>query len=335
MKKTLSLMTKILLLLGAAGLIVVLFTPVWRIDLDAPQYPEGLTLKIHANGIRGNVDIINGLNHYIGMKTLHNEDFFEFTILPYIIIFFAIFFIAVIFLNSKRWLNILFFSFLIFGIVAMVDFWKWEYNYGHNLNPDAAIIVPGMAYQPPLIGFKQLLNFGAYSFPDVGGWIFIGAGLLLAFAVFKEWKFPKVKRPAMLFSAVLFIFFFSSCNTAPEPIKVGKDNCYLCKMTITDNRFGAELVTKKGKAYKFDDMHCIISFIKTNTLAPADISEVYFVNYSGNHELLSSKKSFLYKAEELRSPMNGNIAAFASDQERKTIAEKLKGENADWNELLK
>ena len=61
----------------------------------------------------------------------------------------------------------------------MADFWRWEYNYGHELNPDAAIKVPGMSYQPPLIGYKQLLNFGAYSVPDIGGWIFIVVGITL------------------------------------------------------------------------------------------------------------------------------------------------------------
>ena len=73
----------------------------------------------------------------------------------------------------------------------MVDFWRWEYNYGHNLDPSAAIIVPGMAYQPPLIGFKQLLNFGAYSIPDIGGWLFIVSGLMMATAVFLEYKKSK------------------------------------------------------------------------------------------------------------------------------------------------
>ena len=85
----------------------------------------------------------------------------------------------------------IFFLFLLFGIVAMVDFWRWEYNYGHNLDPNAAIIVPGMAYQPPLIGFKQLLNFGAYSIPDVGGWLLTACGLLLTAIVLKEYKFKK------------------------------------------------------------------------------------------------------------------------------------------------
>ena len=76
--------------------------------------------------------------------------------------------------------------FVAFGTLAMIDFWRWEYNYGHNLDPSAAIIVPGMAYQPPLLGFKQLLNFGAYSIPDIGGWFLLISGVLMGTAVFIE-----------------------------------------------------------------------------------------------------------------------------------------------------
>jgi copper chaperone NosL len=182
---------RILLLIGALILLAVVKFPMWRIDLDAPQYPEGLSLFIYPTHIGGNVDIVNGLNHYIGMKSLHTEDFFEFTILPMIIIGFS----ALVFLTAltgKRWmLKSVFILFVIFGIVAMIDFWRWEYNYGHNLNPDAPIIVPGMAYQPPLIGFKQLLNFGAYSIPALGGYLFIGVGILLLTINVLEFKFKK------------------------------------------------------------------------------------------------------------------------------------------------
>ncbi|MGY4384833.1 putative membrane protein [Pedobacter sp. UYP24] len=179
-------------------LLIVLFVPLWQIELSAPQYPEGLIMKMYPHKLAGNVDIINGLNHYIGMKTLHTEDFLEFTVLPYIIGFFAAFSLAVaFFLKKKKWLYALFTIFVLFGVIAMVDFWRWEYNYGHNLNPDAAIIVPGMSYQPPLIGYKKLLNFGAYSIPDTGGWIFIGVGMLLLVAVVVELKrkpsYEKVK----------------------------------------------------------------------------------------------------------------------------------------------
>ena len=179
----LSTLQRTLILLSGILLVVVLFVPLWQIELNAPQYPEGLVLKMYPNKIAGNVDIINGLNHYIGMKTLHTKDFIEFTILPYIVGFFALLCFIVALLKKKKWLTGLFTLFVIFGIVAMVDFWRWEYAYGHDLNPEAPIQVPGMAYQPPLIGYKQLLNFGAYSVPDIGGWLFILVGLLLLIAL--------------------------------------------------------------------------------------------------------------------------------------------------------
>jgi len=183
MNNNLSFTSKILIVISGILLIAVLFVPLWQIQLAAPQYPEGLVLKMYPHKIAGNVDIINGLNHYIGMKTLHTKDFIEFTVLPYIVGFFALLCFIVALLKKKKWLTGLFTLFVIFGIVAMVDFWRWEYAYGHDLNPEAPIQVPGMAYQPPLIGYKQLLNFGAYSVPDIGGWLFIVVGLLLLIAL--------------------------------------------------------------------------------------------------------------------------------------------------------
>src|SRR5690242_3945342 len=112
-----------LLILSGLLLLASVFVPLWRIDLDAPQYPEGLRLFIHANKLGGNVDIINGLNHYIGMKTLHTEDFIEFTVLPYLIGFFVLFTLSTAFVRRKALLYVLFTLFVLFGIVAMIDFW--------------------------------------------------------------------------------------------------------------------------------------------------------------------------------------------------------------------
>ncbi len=179
---------RILLWICGLSLFLVIILPIWRIELDAPQYPEGLRLYIHSNRLAGDVDIINGLNHYIGMKTLHAEDFIEFTVLPYVIGFFGVAFLITGFIARKSLVYILWVLFVLFGIIAMADFWRWEYNYGHDLDPAAAIKVPGMAYQPPLIGFKQLLNFGAYSIPDTGGIIFIICGLMLTYCAFTAWK---------------------------------------------------------------------------------------------------------------------------------------------------
>jgi len=176
------------------ALLSVIFLPIWRIELDAAQYPEGLELKIYSNKLAGQVEIINGLNHYIGMKTLHADDFIEFTVLPYLIGFFALAFLAVGLRGNRKSIYWLFGGFVLFGIVAMVDFYRWLYEYGHDLDPNAPIIVPGMAYQPPLIGFKQLLNFGAFSIPDIGGWIFIAVGILLAYCTFIEFRRSRAKR---------------------------------------------------------------------------------------------------------------------------------------------
>ncbi len=334
----LKLWIRLLLIFCGLALIAVLFVPLWRIDLDAPQYPEGLRLLIYPDKLGGNVDIINGLNHYIGMKTLHTADFFEFTILPYIIGFFALFFVVTGVVARRKLLYVLFVLFVGFGVLAMYDFWRWEYNYGHNLNPDAAIIVPGMAYQPPLIGFKQLLNFGAYSIPDQGGLIFISVGVLLLFITIMVWRSTKKSKGKTVQAAIMafmLLVTITSCNTGPEPLKTGVDNCYFCKMTISDVRFGAELVTKKGKIFKFDETKCIINYMQTKDVATDDIKNIYLSNYSGSHQLLDVKNAFLLKAEELRSPMGGNVAAFDNKDSLLTIQKRFSGNTVTWNDLIK
>jgi copper chaperone NosL len=280
------------------------------------------------------------LNHYIGMKTLHAADFFEFKILPFITAGFALLFIITAFIGTSRALRFSFIAFLVFGIVAMADFWKWEYNYGHNLNPDAAIKVPGMAYQPPLIGYKQLLNFGAYSVPDIGGWIFIAAGAIIGALMFydiisrkKEQRVLKVSSKMAGIVAVMFAVFISSCNTKPQAIEVGKVNCDFCKMTIMDTRFATELITTKGKVYKFDDVHCLLSYLRSDILEKKEVKEVYFVDYRNPKQFIPSTAAFLLKNEVLHSPMNGNVAAFGSTGDRAKLHGQIKGDTITWNDL--
>lgn len=328
---------KIVLLCGLA-LIVVLFVPLWQIELAAPQYPEGLVLKMYPHKLAGNVDIINGLNHYIGMKTLHTEDFLEFTVLPYIITFFAVFSLAVaIFLRTAKWLSVLFTLFVIFGIVAMADFWRWEYQYGHDLDPNAAINVPGMSYQPPLIGYKQLLNFGAYSIPDIGGWIFIGVGIGLLTAIILQYRHQKNTVVMKWKTAPLFlslVLLMASCSVEPKPIKIGKDACFFCKMGVMDKRFGAELISKKGKVYKFDDLHCLMEFTKEAIVKNTDIQAMYLVDYEDPHGFIELQKAFLFKSEVFRSPMGSNIAAFLTEEQLKATTRSVQGEVVQLSSLM-
>jgi len=189
-----SLVSKVLLLIISFLFIGSIFVPMWQIELNAPQYPEGLVLKLHANKIGGDVEIINGLNHYIGMATLHTENFFEFKILPYVFGGFGLISLLLIFIAKRKAVLVFFITYVLFVVLAGIDFYRWNYEYGHNLDPNAAIRVPGMAYQPPLIGYKQLLNFGAYSIPDTGGWMLAAAGLFLFVIIFKEYDIFKKKK---------------------------------------------------------------------------------------------------------------------------------------------
>lgn len=164
------------------------FLPLWQIVLEAPQYPEGLGMKIWLNNITGNIDQINGLNHYIGMKHIIVEDFVEFKVLPYVFAFIIAFGLFTALNGRLTWLKIWFILLIVFAIVGLTDFYLWEYDYGHNLDPMAAIKVPGMNYQPPLIGYKQLLNFLAGSLPDIGGLIVVMAALMAGGVLVYEMK---------------------------------------------------------------------------------------------------------------------------------------------------
>lgn len=162
--------------------------PMWRIDLRAPQYPGGLSMQIWINNLKGDVPIINGLNHYIGMKNINQKDFPEFIFLPITMLSFMGLGALVMILNKKALYYAWTFIFMFVGFFSFYDFYKWEYNYGHNLDPHAPIQVPGMSYQPPILGYKKLLNFEVLSQPDIAGWFYILAGVILLTVSIYEWR---------------------------------------------------------------------------------------------------------------------------------------------------
>ncbi len=326
-----SIPSRVLLLIVSGLLFGSLLFPMWRIELTAPQYPEGLLLQLHANKIGGDVQIINGLNHYIGMKTLHTEDFVEFVFLPYVFIFFGIFALLMFFVAKRKGVILLFASFILFTITAGVDFYRWNFEYGHNLNPNAAIVVPGMAYQPPLIGYKQLLNFGAYSIPDVGGWMMIAAGLLLFIIVVIEThlllKFTKPKAAIILFALSLSVLSCSNANAVP--IKLNIDNCSFCKMSISDGKYGAEVITQKGRVYKFDDIMCMVNYCKEN--ADTKIGAYYVNDFAKDNNLIPAQTAFFLSEGTINSPMHGGIIAFSKENNAKEFAVKLNSKPISWD----
>lgn len=187
-KRARLLMLAASLLLGLAFLL-----PVWAVYLQAPQYPEGLGMLIRINDITGlkpnDLENINNLNHYIGMKRIVPASIPELRLMPMIlgVLMAAGLLVAA---AGRRWLaRVWVLGFVAIALVGLVDFYKWEYDYGHDLDTENAIIkIPGMNYQPPLIGSKQLLNFRATSIPAPGGYALIASLGLGVLAVVFDWR---------------------------------------------------------------------------------------------------------------------------------------------------
>jgi len=193
-----NILSRGLLALASLLLILTYFLPLWRIELVAPQYPEGLRMFIWVNRITGGTEFdlynINLLNHYIGMKPIEPEAIPELKILPFIIGFLIAFGLLSAILGKRVLLYAWVITFVLLGVAGLADFYKWEYDYGHNLDPNAPIKIPGLAYQPPLIGTRQLLNMLASSFPDVGGYIAVVSLFIGFLAIAMDLRFSEAGK---------------------------------------------------------------------------------------------------------------------------------------------
>lgn len=179
---------RLLMILVAILLLLLFFFPIWEITLIAPQYPNGISLYIWIYKITGDtpstLQNINILNHYVGMQYIVPNSIPELTYFPYVIGFMSL--LATVFaIIGKRILYLVWAGIMgVLGVLGIYDFYMWEYDYGHNLSENAPIKVPGMAYQPPLIGEKYLLNFLAKSYPDWGTYFMTFAIILSIVAFF-------------------------------------------------------------------------------------------------------------------------------------------------------
>ncbi len=183
--------------IGAALLLNLFFMPLWTITLEAPQYPEPLGLNIHINKLSdGNnpndVKNIDLLNHYIGMKHLPN-DMMEFKVFPIVIIIMSILGFITAFIGKRSFFLVWLIIMVILGTAGIFDFYQWLYEYGHNLDPNAILKFldetgKPMAYQPPVIGSKKLLNFRVHSYPALGAYL-LGLSMFIAF-----WAYLTAKK---------------------------------------------------------------------------------------------------------------------------------------------
>ena len=223
-------------------------------------------------------------------------------------------------------------------------FYLWEHDYGHNLDPKAIMKFTNpdgsvMGFQPPLLGSKDILNFRAHSYPQLGVYFLI-AGMISAFFAFwfgKKAKQESKKSGNVTFSKVASILLIislslSACNIEPKPIAYGEDGCHFCQMTIVDKMYAAELVTKKGKVFKFDATECMINQLKT---MDADLIELFLsTNYAMPMQLIDAKRATFLISKNLPSPMGANLTAFETRNDAITKLDEKGGKLYTWNELI-
>ena len=143
-------------------------------------------------------------------------------------------------------------------------------------------------------------------------------------------------RKKFFYNSIIIVavaLFSTSCSRKAEKINYGTDNCAECKMTIMDPHFGAEIVTKKGKIYKFDDIHCIAKFLERRGVEMSSIYRTFVVDYN-NYEFIKLNDAEFVVSSVYKSPMGGNAAAFKNKAEAEKKSAEIEGSKVtNWATL--
>jgi copper chaperone NosL len=362
-------------LVGAAALLMVLvyFTPLWSIGLVAPQYRDGLGMYISIDEVRGHdthdLQNINILNHYIGMQPIEPEAIPELEWMPKILgaLIIAGLLAAII---GNRWLMAAWLvAFVGLGIAGMVDFYMWKVDYGHNLSPDAPIKVPGMTYQPPLIGSKQLLNITASSYPHLGTYILLVASILGLTGVVRAFRRhgreegggepgtpARESRPSNTPSAVvsglmLALLAIPACGPADQDrsqegdrtsldhttaMVYGQDMDPFCGKAVDRVRWGGELVTADGERVRFRSVECLAGHLLAHGPEMREGASIRVVDFPDGHRLIPASEAVFLHTPNLPSPDRLNLMAIHRDNERmiQNLQDAYTGPLLDWDQVL-
>ena len=342
-------MTRLSRWLTVAAALVLLPTyilPIWRIQLIAPQYPEGIGMYIRLGTVDGmkahDLENINQLNHYIGMRAIDPAGIPELAWMPWIVAVIVVAGLVVAAVGRRGLLAAWCAGFLTLAAAGMVDFWRWTYAFGHDIDVEHAIIkVPGAVYQPPIIGTKQILNFHAASWPDWGGVAaFVAAALAIA-AVVAAFRAPAPRpraraltRPAIAASLFLVMLLAACRHGHPETIAHdGTESCAVCGMAITDRRFSAQAVSVTGRRVHFDSIECLVAYVVG--LDGAKPAQVWVSDFArGGGAVPAASAHYLAVESGGASPMGRGLVAVASAEAADSLAARWRAVPLDWRGVL-
>jgi copper chaperone NosL len=140
------------------------------------------------------------------------------------------------------------------------------------------------------------------------------------------------KRPSITLLAILIVIL-NACTPKPEPIRFGSDLCVYCKMMISDTRYGGELVTAKGKIYKYDSVECLAAWCLTEKIKPGAIHSLWVVDFNHPEKLINASQAIYLQSKDLRSPMGLNLSAFSERNMAQKVEQLYIGVLIDWDDV--
>lgn len=140
-----------------------------------------------------------------------------------------------------------------------------------------------------------------------------------------------IKKIMMRFCFLIFLSLLVSCQKSPQPIAYGNDACYNCKMMISDPKFGAELITEKGKIFKFDSAECLAAFRKE--IRPEEINSEWVTNFLSPGEFIKVDGAVFLISDNIKSPMGLNISAFLNQKNLDEVRAASGGKILNWKDV--
>jgi copper chaperone NosL len=358
--------SRLILGLGALLLIPAYWLPLWSIRIVAPQYNDGLGMFIGLRDIWGHgrhdIQNINILNHYIGMKPIDPAVVDVLTIMPWVVGFLIVAGLLVAAIGHRWLVAGWLVAFALLGTAGLVEFHSWNVDYGTNLDPMAPIKIPGMVYTPPMLGTKQLLNMSTTSLPSWGT-LMIGLAFLSGVLALLNERFGWLgsARPtdsgrrsaarggrvravtagtatAMLALLVVAAGCTQSQASAEvradvEPFPAGEP-CAYCDGVIEEARFGGQLTTTDGARFRFMTVECMAGFILEGRVEESRIDRVEVVDYGHGERLIDAREANYVKMQFERSPSGLNIAAVETERVAATLHYFHGGTRMGWQDVL-
>jgi copper chaperone NosL len=137
-----------------------------------------------------------------------------------------------------------------------------------------------------------------------------------------------------LYSLLMLFILTCSCSVKERPIAYGSDECAYCKMTVMDHRYGAELVTEKGKVFTFDAAECLIEYLYHHEELIQSASFLLVTSYTEPDQLIDAKGASFLVSKEMPSPMGAYLTAFSNRDVAEEYLNRNAGELYTWEELF-